>query len=80
MKIISHNIRGCNHPRKIKTLGKKLKKEKPMVLFLQETKFKSETLDKVGQRVWKGCKIMVVDAIGSTEGMAILWHPNSIFL
>ena len=80
MKIISWNIRGCKHPRKIKTMAKKLKDEKSVILFLQETRCKSETLDKVGQRICKGCKIMVVDYIGTTGGMEILWHPDSICL
>ena len=48
MKIISWNIQGWNHPRKIKVLAKKLKIEKRVVLFLQEMKCKLETLEKVG--------------------------------
>ena len=51
-----------------------------MVLFLEETKCKNETLDKVGLRIWKLCNIMVVYAIVSSRGTAILWHSNSILL
>ena len=76
MKIISWNTRGCNHTRKIKTMEKKIKKERSTILFLHEAKCKSETLDKVGQRIWKGCKIMAIDAIGMEGGMVILWNPD----
>ena len=47
MKIFSWNIRGCNHPRKIKTLARKIKLEKPDILFLQETKCSFETMMKI---------------------------------
>ena len=72
MNIISWNIRGCNHARKIKTMERRLKKEKIDILFLQETKCKSETFDKLGHIIWKGCKAMEVDAMGMEGGMTIL--------
>ena len=52
MKIVSWNIRGCNHPRNIKTLSRKIKQEKTDVLFLQETKCSYETLMRMGQKIW----------------------------
>ena len=61
-------------------MEKKLKKEKPMDLFLEETKCKYETLHKVGYRIWKQCNKRVVFAIVSSQGTAILWHSNSILL
>ena len=72
MNMITWNIRGCNHARKIKTMEKMLKRKKPMIRFLQEIKCKLETMDKVGQRMWKGCKVMALDAIGSVGVISIL--------
>ena len=64
MKIVSWNIRGCNHPRKIKTLSRKIEHENPEILFLQETKCSYETLMKVGQQIWKGSSVMETYAEG----------------
>ena len=80
MKIVSWNIWGCNHPSKIKTLTRKVKQEKPDVLFLQETKCNSEVMEKWGHKIWKGSRVMVIDASGMPRGLAILWNPNSICL
>ena len=43
MKIINKNLQGVNNPRKVKTLQNKLRKEKPDVLFLQQTKWSLDT-------------------------------------
>ena len=37
---------GLKSPKKIKTMEKKLKMEKPTVIFLQDTKCKSKTFDR----------------------------------
>lgn len=76
MKLVSWNIRGCNHPRKMKTLARKIKQEKPTVLFLQETKCSSESMEGYSQRIWKGCRVIATDAKGMSGGMAILWQPS----
>ena len=72
MKIISWNIRGCNHPRKWKTLARNIKQEKPDILFLQETKCNSELMEKIRDRIWKGSRAMALDAVGMDGGSAIL--------
>ena len=73
MKIISWNIRVCNHPRKVKTLARKVKQERLDVLFLQETKCNSEVMEKLGKKIWKGSRVMVIDAVGMDSGLAVLW-------
>ena len=65
MKIISWNIRGCNHPRK-------MKQEKPDLFFLQETKCNFESLMRIRQRIWKGSSVMEMDAEGMAGGD---FHP-----
>ena len=80
MKIISWNIRGCNHSRNIKILSRKIKQEKPDVLLLQETKCRYETLMRMGNKIWKGSSILAIDAEGMEGGMMILWNPGMIEL
>ena len=80
MKIISWNIRGCNHQRKLKTLGRKLRMEKPDVLYLQETKCSFETMMRIGPKVWKGNIVMAIDSAGMGGGIVILWDPSRIDL
>ena len=80
MKFISWNIRGCGNPRKWKSLDQKIKQENPDILFLQETKCSSESMDKISSRIWKGCQVMALDATGQSGGIAILWTPQVIDL
>ena len=72
MNIVTWNIRGCNHPRNIRILSRKIKQEKQDILFLQETKCSFETMMKIGKRIWKGRKVMATDVDGMKGGMAIL--------
>ena len=80
MNIVSWNILGCNHPSKIKTLTRKVKQENLDVLFLQETKCNLEVMEKWGHKIWKGSRVMEIDASRMDRVLAILWHPNSICL
>ena len=61
-------------------MSRKLKKEKPYILFLQETKCKPETFDKLGKMIWKVCKTMEVDSTGMAGGMTIIWKTDLICL
>ena len=80
MKIGTWNIRGCNHPRKTRTLARKIKEEKPYILFLQETKCSFESIQKIGQNIWKGSQVMPVEADGMQGGIAILWRDREVDL
>ena len=78
MKIVTWNIRGCNHPSKIRTLARKIKQENPNILFLQETKCSFESMQKIGQNIWKGSQVMAVEADGMRGGIAILWREREV--
>ena len=78
MKIISWNIRGYNHPRKWKTLARKIKQERSDIIFLQETKCSTKGMEKNRENIWKGSRIMALDAAGMVGGIAILWHPSVV--
>ena len=72
MKIISWNIRGCDNPRKWKTLNRKIRQENPDILFLQETKCCLEGLEKIRDKIWKGSHLMALDAARQSGGVAIV--------
>ena len=78
MKLISWNIRGCNSPLKKRLLKRKIDKEKPTIVFLQETKCSSEEMTKISKRVWKGSKVVARDAKGAVGGLSLVWNPNLV--
>ena len=78
MKLISRNVRGCSDPKKWKTLNRKLMQEKTDILFLQEMTCSFEGLEKIRNKIWKGCQLMALDAMGQEGGIAILWQPEVV--
>jgi len=75
MKLISWNVRGLNSPSKQRMLKDLIQLEKPSVLFLQEKKGNSATLEKVLNKVWLGNCSVSVDTFGASGGLAIIWNP-----
>ena len=80
MKIVSWNIRGCNHPMKWNTLSRKVKQDMLDIIFLQETKCSTEGMEIIRDKIWKGSSIMALDANGKAGGITILWKPNVVYL
>eukprot|EP00253_Pinus_taeda_P024927 PITA_24927 len=80
MKLISWNIRGLNSPRKGKLLKNLIMEDKPTILFLQETKCNSITLERIAATAWPGGQVTTVDAQGTSGGLAILWDAGKIQL
>lgn len=75
MKLVSWNIRECDSPLKKILLKRKIDKEKPAIIFLQETKCSSEEMTKISRQVWKGSMVAARDAEGAAGGLALLWNP-----
>ena len=80
MNIIYWNIRGCNHPRKWKSIARKIKLEKHDILFLQEMKYNFETMEKIREKIWKGSNSVALNADEMAGGCTILWIPNVVDL
>lgn len=80
MKLISWNIRGLNSPGKHKMIKNMLQREKPNILFLQETKCNSDVLGSILSKAWPSCSSVAVDASGSSGGLAIAWDTQSMVL
>ena len=80
MKIISWNIRGSNGIQKTRLIKKCIQMDKPYMLLLQETKCTGQLLQERMGKIWKGCNVMAIDAIGAAGGFAIIWHPSKVNL
>lgn len=80
MKLISWNVRGSNSQLKKRLLKRKIKLEKPAIMFLQETKCSGEELRNYSKCFWKGAETVAVDANGAVGGLGILWNPNLVNL
>eukprot|EP00253_Pinus_taeda_P005752 PITA_05752 len=57
-----------------------IKKEKPQICFLQETKCNSTTLGSILSKAWPGCKSVAVDASGASGGLEIAWNSQAVTL
>jgi len=78
MIIISWNIRGLNSKGKQRYMKEKLKKDRPSIMILQETKISVQQLEGIISNSKLQYKVMGQDAIESAGGIAILWNPNEI--
>ena len=78
MKVIYWNIRGLNNQGKHRYLKEKLKKEKPQIMLLQETKISTMRFESILQSFKPHYEVMVIDARGTAGGIAILWNPAEV--
>ena len=58
----------------------KLKKEKPSIMILQETKILVQQHVEIIEKSNLPYQVIGQDAIGSAGGIAILWNPNEIII
>jgi exonuclease III len=76
MKVLSWNCRGLGNPWTFQTLCRLVRTKKPSLVFLMETKQVCKTLESV--RVKLGFEaIFVVDSIGRSGGLALLWNSET---
>lgn len=59
-------------------MKEKLKKEKPSIMILQDTKITMQQMEGIIKNSKLQYEIMGQDAFGSVGGIAILWNPNEI--
>jgi len=78
MIITSWNIRGLNSRGKQRYLNERLKKEKPNVMIVQETKISTEKMRESLNKNSSSYEMMGLDAIGSAGGLIIIWNPDEI--
>ena len=58
----------------------KIQKDRPIVIFIQETKCSSESATKLMSLVWKYCLNIAIDARGASGGISISWNPLLVTL
>ena len=80
MKLVSWNVRGLNSPGKYRMIKNMIQKEKPQLLFLQETKCNSEMLSSIISKAWPSSSSVAVDASGFSGGLAIAWDTQSMLV
>lgn len=78
--LISWNIKGLNSSGKGRLIKNMLQHKNPQILFLQETKCNSTTLDQILAKAWPGSKEEAVEARGASGGLAIVWDDRAITL
>jgi len=80
MKLISWNVRGLNSPAKHRMLKNMIQQDNPSLVYLQETKCNSTTLEKILNKASSRCHSVSMDASGASGGLAILWNPQVLSL
>lgn len=78
MIVISWNIRGLNSKGKQRYLKERIKKDKPSIMIIQETKISSQQLEGIIKKQKIQYEVMGQDANGTAGGLAILWNPEEV--
>jgi hypothetical protein len=73
--LLNWNCRGLGNPGAVRELCQMVKKKKPTLLFLMETKSRQNKME--GLRVRLGFEgLFVVDPVGRSGGLALLWKES----
>lgn len=78
MIITSWNIRGLNSKGKQRYLKERVKKDKPSIMILQETKMEWQQLTEIIRKMRLGYEVIAQDAVATARGLAIIWNPEEI--
>ena len=78
MIITSWNIRGLNSKGKQRYLRDRLKKDKPSIMIIQETKISTQKMEEIMTRFNTHYEIMGQDAAGTAGGLVVLWNPEGV--
>lgn len=78
MIITTWNIRGLNSKGKQRYLKERLKRDKPVIMLIQETKVKESKLREIMNNFKPHYEIIRQDASGSAGGVAIMWNPEEV--
>eukprot|EP00253_Pinus_taeda_P028344 PITA_28344 len=69
---------GLNSKGKQRYLKERLKKDKPSIMLIQETKMDQQQLQEIMKRMRPEYEVMAQDAVGSAGGLAIIWNPEEV--
>ena len=80
MKVVSWNYRGLStRKRRVETMTL-IKKEKPSVVILQETKPNEVDIATHHHEIWKKHELEAVSLRGASGGVCTLWDPANLLL
>lgn len=57
---------------------RKIKREIPFTMLIQEIKIPEESLRSIARKFWKRCREIALDAKGLLGGLEILWNLQEI--
>jgi len=78
MIVTSWNIRGLKSKGKKRYLKERLKKDKPSIMIIQETKMGHQQLVEIMKRTKLQYEVMAQDADGTIGCLAIIWNPEEV--
>jgi hypothetical protein len=75
MKLICWNCRGLGNPRTVKDLCQMVKVKRPGLVFLMETKLRSNKMVEIKHKAGF-TNVFVVDCVGRSGGLALMWGED----
>ena len=72
MRIISWNCRGIGNPWSVRALHDMVRRWKPKIVFLMETKSKAKRMEKIKNKIGFA-NGLIVPSRGRSGGVALLW-------
>jgi exonuclease III len=75
MSILCWNCRGLGNPRTVRDLCRLVKEKKPNLVFLIETKLRTDKLERIRIRIGFN-SVFGVDSVGRSGGLALLWSDE----
>eukprot|EP00253_Pinus_taeda_P035504 PITA_35504 len=78
MILTSWNIRGLNIKGIQRHLVARLKKDKPQIMLIQETKISGQKMEEILNKIKLRYEQVTIDAKGSAGGIAVIWNPAEV--
>eukprot|EP00253_Pinus_taeda_P009427 PITA_09427 len=78
MIFTSWNIRGLNNKGKQRYLKDRLRKDKPSIMIIQETKMNQQQIKEILEKSKSKYDVMAQDEDGPTGGLAVLWNTEEV--
>jgi exonuclease III len=75
MSILSRNCRGLGNPRAVRDLCRMVKKKRPKLVFVMETKLQAQKFGCLKIKLGFD-NVFVVDSVGKSGGLALFWSSE----
>eukprot|EP00253_Pinus_taeda_P021277 PITA_21277 len=78
MILTSWNIRGLNSKGKHRHLAARLRKEKPQIMLIQETKISGQKMEEILNKIKPRYEQVTIDGKGSAGGIVVIRNPTEV--